>query len=235
MISTLIIDDDQRCRIDLRRKLNAIDRVNVIGEADGVEGGYKAVIEHNPSLLFIDVDLADGSAFSLLKRFGTGTLPFHAVLLHDNGKYALEAFKYRVFDYLIKPVGQAELLSTVERLQRKINLSDERLIRAGDGERITLRTLHDVYVVPLISIVRCESKNNATIFYFSDGSKPIQVSKTLKEFEQRLSGCGFIRCHQSHLINVEHLIKTRKYPLPIALMDDGTEVPISIRKMRTMS
>lgn len=231
MISALIIDDDQRCRIDLRRKLMPIEGIIVAGEASSVDEAYQATQELKPNLLLIDVDLSEGTAFDLLERFGTEPLAFFVVLMDASNKYAIKAFKYGASDYLEKPVDQLALQSMVERMQRKLSMGDSIPAMSIREERITLRTATDVHVVPIDQVVRCESKNNATIFYFSNGAEPVQVSKTLKEFEQRLARNGFIRCHQSHLINLAHLSKTRRYPLPVAIMDDGATVPVSMRKL----
>lgn len=231
MISALIIDDEQRCRIDLRRKLVALEGISIAGEASSVDEAYQATQELKPNLLLIDVDLSEGTAFDLLERFGSEPLAFFVVLMDDTNKYAIKAFKYGASDYLVKPIDEVALQSMVERLLRKLSMGDSIPAVSAIEERITLRTATDVYLVPIDQVVRCESKNNATIFYFSNGAEPVQVSKTLKEFEQRLARNGFIRCHQSHLISLAHLSKTRRYPLPVAIMDDGAAVPVSMRKL----
>ena len=95
--------------------------------------------------------------------------------------------------------------------------------------RIALNTQDKITVVKLGEIIRCASEVNYTHFYFKDGTK-VLVTKTLKEFDGLLGDKGFIRVHQSHLVNVEHIKELVKADGGTLRLSDGSSVPVSSRK-----
>lgn len=229
MFSALIIDGQQRNRIEMRRKLAGIGYLHVVGEAGAVTAALAAMQRYAPNLLFVGMGLADGTAFDLMERMGPGPLAAHVVLLAETERHAVRAFKYGVFDYLVGEPSPEELRDTVERLRGKLAFAGIEPVRMA-AERIALRAGSDVHMVQLDEVVRCESSGNCTTFHLSDGTA-IRASGVLKEFEDRLKDRGFLRCHQAHLINLEHLVRARRYPMPLATMDNGEQIPISARKM----
>jgi two-component system LytT family response regulator len=100
------------------------------------------------------------------------------------------------------------------------------------AKRIALNTLEKIHIVNVEEILRCESNINYTMFYFTDGTK-LLVTKTLKEFDNLLSGHNFIRVHQSHLINTNFIKEFLKSAGDI-VMKDGTKVPVSTRKKQVL-
>lgn len=238
MYSAIVVDSDIEARALLRGILEVnCPNIGIVAEADGLQSGYEAIIELAPQVLFLDIHLADGSGFDMLKRFQNPS--FRVIITTEKPEYAIEAFKYGVVDYLLKPVTVQDLESATVRLIQNLekNLTGGDFDIANNGTRrahgttgkLVLRTAEEVNVVDVDSIIRCESCNNTTIFHIV-GMQPIKVSKTLKEYEDILSDRGFVRCHQSHLINRTHLVKVVRFPVAAAHMDDGSQIPISVRK-----
>lgn len=232
MFSALIIDGQQRNRVDLQRMLAGSDCVQVLGEADGMAAALEAMQLYAPNLLFLGMELADGSAFDLLERMGAGPMAAQVVLLADTERYAVRAFKYGVSDYIVRPFESNELLATLERLRAALAFAGVEP-SCVVPERIALQTEGEVHMVPLVEVVRCEASGSATLFYLANG-QCIRALGVLKMFEDKLKGRGFMRCHQSHLINLQRLAKVHRYPMPLATMDNGDQIPVSIAKLRLL-
>jgi two-component system LytT family response regulator len=91
-----------------------------------------------------------------------------------------------------------------------------------------------VLVVNREEIIRCESHNNYTMFYFANKPK-VLVSTTLKEFDDMLSPSGFFRTHQSHLVNLNYVQNYRRFPESVVVLMDGTTIPVSVRKRELLT
>lgn len=109
MIPALIIDDEKDARFLLKNLLNDHfkDTIKVVGEADGVEAGLKAIREHKPKLVFLDIQMRPGTGFELLQKIPDADFEVIFITAHDN--YAVKAFQFSAFGYLLKPVKISEL------------------------------------------------------------------------------------------------------------------------------
>jgi len=238
MLNAVIIDDESKVRETLRQMLTIYcPNISIIGEADGVESGYKAITNLGPDVVFLDMQMNDGNGFDLLKRFVP--ISFQLIIVTAYQEYAIKAFKYSALDYLLKPIDPTDLIAAVEKISISYNQTETRskfdalLANSTNLEsnckKLVLKTINGIHVVDTQQIIRCESHNNTTEFIFTD-SEPIRVSKTLKEYEDLLADCGFFRCHQSHLINQKHIVKVMRFPSPAIKMSDNTTIPVAIRK-----
>nr|WP_262898622.1 LytTR family DNA-binding domain-containing protein [Dawidia soli] len=101
---------------------------------------------------------------------------------------------------------------------------------AGGNTKIALPTQKETYLVPVKDIVRCESSNNYTTFFLTDGSDRL-ISRPLYEYEELLTPYDFIRCHQSHLVNTLHVTSILNEDSGYLIMNHGAQrVPISKQK-----
>jgi two-component system LytT family response regulator len=234
MIRAIIIDDISEARTVLKADLeNYCPNIEVVGEAEGVVTGAKCINELKPDLVFLDIQMKDGSGFDLLEILPIKN--FKLIFTTASDEYALKAFKFSAVDYLLKPIDPDELMEAVNRVEHqekaseRISLLKENL---NHPKRIALNTLDKIHIVQVAEIVRCESSVNYTMFYFTDDTK-LLVTKTLKEFDQLLSDHDFIRVHQSHLINVKFIKGFTKSDGYIFLKD-GTKIPVSTRKKQVL-
>jgi len=234
MIRAIIIDDIAEARAVLKSDLeNYCPSIEVVGEAEGVVTGAKCINELKPDLVFLDIQMKDGSGFDLLEILPIKN--FKLIFTTASDEYALKAFKFSAVDYLLKPIDPDELMEAVNRVEHqekaseRISLLKENL---AHPKRIALNTLDKIHIVQVAEIVRCESSVNYTMFYFTDDTKSL-VTKTLKEFDQLLSDHDFIRVHQSHLINVKFIKGFTKSDGYIFLKD-GTKIPVSTRKKQVL-
>lgn len=236
MIKAIIIDDIEQARVTLKKDLQvyAAD-VEVIGEAGGVIEGAKLLKSLKPDVLFLDIQMQDGSGFDLLDILKE--INFKIIFITASDAHAIKAFRYAAIDYLLKPVDPDELITALKKLrEEKVNesekyklLNDSLKDHQKPHERLALHTQEKIHIVSINDIIRCESNVNYTEFFFTGGKK-LLVTKTLKDFEDLLSDQGFYRVHQSHLINTRYIKEFVKTDGGYLLMTDGCQVPVSTRK-----
>ena len=234
MIKAVIIDDIPEAIEVLKSDLeNYCVNIEVVGRAEGVVSGAKVIKELNPDLVFLDIQMQDGTGFDLLEILPETN--FKLIFTTASDEYAVKAFKFSAVDYLLKPIDPDELMDAVSRVEdqdkpaERIDLLKENF---SQPKRIALNTLEKIHIVNVEEILRCESNINYTMFYFTDGTK-LLVTKTLKEFDKLLSDHDFIRVHQSHLINTRFIKEFTKSDGYI-IMKDGTKVPVSTRKKQVL-
>ncbi len=235
MIKAIIIDDIEHARTTLKKDLRVyINDIEIIGEAGGVIEGARLLKKIQPDILFLDIQMLDGSGFDLLDILPE--IKFKIIFITASDAHAIKAFRYAAIDYLLKPVDPDELMAAIDkyRSQHTDENVSYQLLRENLGNqhkphtRLALNSQEKIHVVNIADIVRCESKGNYTEFYFKTDKKLI-VTKTLKEYEDLLAPQGFYRVHQSHLINtgcIKEFVKSDDE----LLMNDQSRIPVSTRR-----
>ncbi len=240
MVKAIIIDDEKKSRLALVSLLERYcPNVIISGEAPGVQTGIKQIKENKPDVIFLDIQMQDGSGFRLLESFDE--IKFEIVFTTAFDQYAIKAIKYSALDYLLKPIIPEELIEAVRKVEEKkiiknsnINqnidvLLDNLKTTNAESKKIILTTAEKIHVIHVSEILRCESDNYYTNFFFTDGTK-LLISKTLKENERMLKDHNFIRPHKSHLINVSYIKGYMKNDGGFILMSDNSKVPVSRRR-----
>lgn len=208
------------------------------GEADGVWSGMEVIKNTKPDVVFLDIQMQDGSGFKLLEYLDK--IDFQVIFTTAFDQFAIRAFKYNALDYLLKPIVPQDLINAVNRAEQikekkksleGQNLDEllENIKKTTESPKIILTTADKIHLISVNNIIRCESDNYYTRLFFTDGNT-LLVSKTLKEVEKLLSGFDFIRPHKSHLVNVHFIRGFLKHDGGSMLMSDGTEVPVARRK-----
>ena len=238
MIRTLVIDDEVKARETIIDMLNLFCKdIDVIGEASSVSTGFEMINHHNPDLILLDIKMTDGSGFDLLKKFER--IGFYVIFITAFEEFAIEAFKFSAIDYLLKPIDPDELTDSVSNVKERLQKDNYSLqlgtffenLESSNGKtkKLVLKTSDSIHVVSLNEIIRCQSDKNYTHFYTISNGK-IVVSKTLKEYEELLTDFGFLRAHQSHLINLNFIKRFDKSDGGVLVMKDNSKVPVSFRK-----
>lgn len=238
MIKAIIIDDESKARESITHLLKLTFKdVELVGEADSVKTGVETINKLNPDLVFLDIQLEDGTGFDILKELKD--IDFHIIFITAFNEYAVKAFKYAAMDYLMKPVNPKEFIHAVERI-RNIHKKDDFQTKFNaylshlkdsktENKKIILKTAESIHLINVNDIIRCEADKGYTDFYLEDGSK-ILVSKGLKDYDELLKDFSFIRTHQSHLINLDYIKSFEKADGGYILMSDNSTVPVSSRK-----
>lgn len=236
MIQALIVDDEPNNVETLGYMLKKhCQDVAVIGTALNIQTGYELICSLQPDLVFLDVQMPESTGFDLLSKFERCNFEIIFVTAFD--QYAIQAIKFSAIDYLLKPLQVNELKNAVLKVHEKIGLKkDNQLLTNLLGyiqnrenkqhHKLALTTVKETLFVSPHKIIRCESSNAYTLFYFEDGQK-LTVSRPIYEYEELLTDYGFIRCHQSHLVNKSYIKSLRKEGNSYLLLEDGSNIPVS--------
>jgi two-component system LytT family response regulator len=233
MIKAVLIDDIPSAIEMLRADLNQhCPEVTIIGTADGVVSGAKLLRQLTPEVVFLDIEMQDGSGFDLLEILPE--INFKIIFVTASDQHAIKAFRFSAIDYLLKPINVADLQEAVGKVaqidsREKVEVLLEHWSQQEDQHRIALHTSEEIKIVNIKDIVRCESDNNYTYFHFLNGSKFL-VTRTLKSFDILLSPHRFLRVHQSHLVNLNQVRSYMRSEGGYLLMADKSHVPVSVRK-----
>ena len=232
----IIIDDIEQARTTIKQDLaNYAPDFEVVAEASGVVEGAKLLKHTTPDILFLDIQMQDGSGFDLLDLLAD--IPFKIIFITASDAHAIKAFRYAAIDYLLKPIDPDELTAALDKFRTSgINendkyqfLSDRLKNHTKPNERLALHSQEKIQIVEISTIIRCESSVNYTTFFFQNGDQVV-VTKTLKEFGDLLGDQGFFRVHQSHLVNTKFIKEYIKSEGGHLVMKDTTLIPVSVRK-----
>jgi two-component system, LytTR family, response regulator len=237
VLKTIIIDDEDHIRDTLRKLLGEYcPGVQVAGESGDVENGRKLILESSPDLVLMDVQINNGTGFDILNSLPQ--IPFKIIFITAFDKYAVRAFKFSAVDYLLKPVILSELLDAIARVEQMVHSSfslqmkalEENLKTAlGQKHKIILKSSESIHLVGQEEIVYCQSDDCYTWVYTTKGDR-ILVSRTLKDYDEMLAGCGFYRVHKSYLINLSHVLRFDKQDGGFVILTNEQKIPVSSRR-----
>lgn len=234
---TAILIDDMPVALEMLKNdiVSKHSDIEIIGTASSVVEGAKLLQKKQPDVLFLDIMLGDGTGFDLLEI--VPHLQSKIIFVTASDEFALRAFKFAAIDYVLKPYSDEELNNAIERAKINIQPDKEQLhilknaVSAPNQNptKISLHTLDKISVVNLSEIIRCESDNNYTTFFFEDGQK-ILVSKTIKYYADLLKEHQFLRVHRSHLVNVKFIKSFIKSDGGYLVLKNKKNIPVSVRK-----
>ena len=233
MLKAMIVEDEVLNRDVLRSMLKKYcTGVAIAGEAESVASAVTGIQSLEPDLLFLDIELGDGTAFDLLRQLPNPK--FSVIFTTAYDQYALRAIKFNALDYLLKPIDPDELRDAVEKATGPGSRYDQNLTHfisnwsdpKNDNPVITLSTSESFEYIPVREILRCEAQGAYTRFHIRD-KQPLLVSKTLKEYEPLLQPYEFFRAHQSHLINLYEVVRYIKSDGGYIVMKDGARIGVA--------
>ena len=236
MKKVLIIDDEKRIRDFVKRMIDSFNlNVEVYTDGENVETGIESIARIKPDIVFLDIQMPDGTGFDLLNRINDKK--FELIFITAFQEYAIMAIKFSALDYILKPIDEEELKTALQHAIDTIDFKKEDTqfealthnLQPNQKRKLVLKTQESVHVVDLSEIIRCEADKNYTFFYLNSGKK-ILVSRTLKDFETLLSNHGFFRVQQSHLINLDYIERYDKHEGGSVIMKDHSAVPLSPAK-----
>jgi two-component system LytT family response regulator len=235
-VKVVIVDDEKPARENLKTILNrCFPEINIVGEADAVASGVKLLSTVKTDLVFLDINLFDGSGFNVLQELDQ--IDFQVIFVTAYSQFALRAFRVNALDYILKPINVAELKDAVNRaISSMDSYSPNNLQTIVDSnesifknQRLAVKENDGIRFVDIATIMRCQSDNNYTEIYLVDGKK-ILSSKTLKEYSEILEDFDFLRIHQSHLVNAKKITRILKKDGLFVELDNGEILQVSRRK-----
>lgn len=231
----ILIDDEKSNLENLQTLLEKhCPQVTIVATAQNVSDSVNAIEKYLPDLVFLDIQMGKQTGFDVLKLLPSRN--FEVVFVTAYDQYGIQAVKFAALDYLLKPIDIEELMSAVNKAERKLATQmqtsqlDFLLQQLKKPEtsisKIALPMQSEIRYVPLPEIIRCEADSTYTHFFLSSGEK-ILVSKSLKEYADLLRPNGFLRTHQSHLVNPNYVKSWLKEDGGILLLTSGETIPVS--------
>jgi two-component system LytT family response regulator len=238
LIQTVIIEDEQKSLYVLCELIRqyACD-LEVTGTARFVDKAVELIETTVPQLIFLDVRIADGTGFDVLRKLSSTNFEVVFVTAYDS--YAVEAFRFSAIDYLLKPIGIPQFEEAVDRVRKRMieknrqshidTLLSNLAKRGGQERKISIPTVQGCEFTDLKDILWCRSEGAYTIFHLANKAKIIS-SRNLGAYEELLSGSHFFRIHHNAIINMRFVRSYIKGKNGVVVLTDGTELTISQRR-----
>ena len=229
----VVVDDEPLARAVVREFAAADPEIEIAAEcANGFEA-VKAVAEHQPDLVLLDVQMPKLDGFEVLELLGRDQ-PVIFITAYD--QYALRAFEVHAVDYLLKPFGaerfEEAMVRARERLRARRPTPVQEIVRDAKGrsgpvERVLIRDGANVHVLPVDAIDYVEAQDDYVAF--TSGGKQYLKDQTLAAVETTLDPKRFVRIHRSFVLNIDRISKVELYAKDsrIAILRDGTRLPVS--------
>jgi two-component system LytT family response regulator len=237
-VKTIVVDDEADAVDFISSIINEYcPSLEIVGKAHNVIQGIKVINEKKPDLVFLDVEMPNGSGFDLLEQFPEKT--FDVIFITAFNHYAIKAIKFSAVDYILKPININEFIDSVSKVIKKRiekpNQGNENFkvllenLRSSTPSRLVIPTSDGMEYLNPRDIIRIEADRSYSWFYLT-GDRKILVSKHLKEFQELLGDRYFFRSHNSHLINMKYVRKFIRREGGYIEMSDGSMVPVSRNK-----
>lgn len=228
----LIIDDEADARNVLRKLIERFcPQLRVCAEAATVDSAFSAIHEYKPAIVFLDIDLQEGTGFDILDAFPRPE--FKVVFTTAHNDFAVKAFKYRALHYLLKPIDPEDLVQATHDLQSPSKYWPEyemfqQSLKNFHQQKIFLPTIQGTLVIRTEEICYVTADDKYATVVLETGEK-IFVSLLLKEIETQLPAGEFVRPHQSYIVRIDAVRKVQKGDGITLLLKDKTEIPVSRR------
>lgn len=213
-VRTIIIDDERLARNELRKLLQEFSEIEVIDEAANVNEGLEKIEQHNPDLIFLDIQMPGKTGFDLLEEVDKAP---RVIFTTAYDEYALKAFEVNALDYLLKPIEPKRLSDAIQKLHieenREAPASNGSLLpRSGlltENDQVFVKDGERCWFVKLNEIRLFESVGNYAKVFFAT-NKPL-ILKSLNALEERLDDKVFFRANRKHIINMRWIEKIEPY------------------------
>ena len=233
-IRAIVVDDEDLARLVLRELLQSHPEVEIVAEcANGFEA-VKAVAEHKPELMFLDIQMPKLSGFDVLELLDRGARPA-VIFATAYDQYAMRAFEVHAVDYLLKPVGrerfEAALARAINSLPQKLPPAEELAAAARPPqqflERLVVKDGTKVVLIPVAKLDYVEAQDDY-VALATHGTKHLK-QQTIASLEAALDPERFVRIHRSYIVNFERVARIEPYGKDsrLAILADGTRLPVS--------
>jgi len=250
MLKAIIIDDEPYCCEILAAMLESdCPDVEVVSICNNAKDALTAIRQQSPDLVFLDVEMPKMNGFEMLEQLPA--INFHLIFTTSYDQYALKAIRFSAIDYLLKPIDREELKRAVEKVKdrfqipvpQQLEILMQKLTQPSNPvNKIALPTMEGLQMIPIETIVSCESDDNYTLLKLKNArpddpvgrGKKLLVTKSLKEIEESLEQHSFIRVHRSYLVNLNEIEKYIKGDGGYLVMSDGTSIDVARNKKEVL-
>ena len=207
-MKAVIIDDEKNGRKALISLIkNYCPKIEIVGEAYNVESGIESIKRLQPDVVFLDIEMPDGTGLDLLSQLGS--VEFEVIFVSADVTSVVKVINFSAIEYLLKPVNPELLKLTVQKLNKvdKSDLNKKYDAFLKNRNRLEWLVLHSsigIHVVNVENIMYCSESKGFTDFYLKN-NVTIRVSETLKEYSEALESLNFFRTNQKYLVNLKYV------------------------------
>jgi two-component system, LytTR family, response regulator len=234
----VVIVEDEPISRDLLRSMLADSRwVEVVAEAGNVSDALAAILDHEPDLVFLDIQMPDGTGFDLIEAIGVDRMPA-TVFVTAYDEYAVKAFEVTALDYLMKPFDEVRLQRSLERVHRRLRegkgVAGSQLLALLDDLRAQGRTDYadrlavdagtHVKLIPTSEIDWLEAKGKHVLVHTRTASYSLREG--LSTVTERLAPREFLRVHRSAVVRVDRVKEIHRWTRGdyLLVLHDGTKL-----------
>lgn len=233
MQKVVIIDDEPLARSIVKEYLQKHPELQLMEECnDGFEG-LKAIQQHEPDLVFLDIQMPKINGFEMLELVET---PPSVIFTTAFDEYAIKAFEAHAVDYLLKPFNQERFDKAVSKwadqranAAEKVNpdLLESASLSPSQNQRIVVKNGSKIKIIPVHDVLYLEAADDYVKIHTQEGY--FLKNKTMNHFEQALDNSQFVRSHRSYIVNVQQITRIDPYEKDnhVAILRSGIKVPVS--------
>lgn len=230
LIKAIIIDDERPARAELKKLLQAYPEIEILDEAQNSKEAIEKIHEHNPDLIFLDIQMPGKNGFELLSELMSAPKVIFTTAFDE---YALKAFEVNALDYLLKPIDSKRLAEAIQKLTLHVGvqtLQKENKTVLTENEQFFVKDGDKCWFVKLADVRLFESAGNYAKVYF-ENYKPL-ILKSLNALEERLDEHHFFRVNRKHIVNLKWISRIEPYFNGGLLLElkNGEKIEVSRRQ-----
>jgi two-component system LytT family response regulator len=235
MTRVILIDDEPLARMIVTEYLQAYPQLTVVEECNNGFEGVKAIGQHKPDLIFLDIQMPKINGFEMLELVDK---PPAVIFTTAFDEYALRAFEAHAVDYLLKPFTKERFDKALQRWMEQRTNADASLAKTtalletvaqspAQQDRIVVKTGSKISIIPVQEVQYLEAYDDFVKIHTAQGM--FVKNKTMHYFEQQLDSRLFVRVHRSYILQVQHITRIDPYQKDsyIAVLRTGAQIPVS--------
>lgn len=236
MLKVIIVDDEAKARRSIARLIEKIGNIQIVANVENASEGIHAIATYQPDIVFLDVKMPGMNGFEMLDAIDRIVLrEFDVIFMTAFDEFAIRAFKYAAFDYLLKPVDEAELRETIDRYIANIHpLQNYDMLKEviNNDIKLKIRTTQGFEFINTKDIMYIEGDGSYSIIVLTPDDKRV-VSRTLKDISTDLPE-EFQRVHKKYIINRNYLTSLNRVGHECLLTKEEIKyiIPVSVRMMK---
>jgi two-component system LytT family response regulator len=231
MNKVIVIDDEPLARSVVKEYLQAYPDLQIVQECnDGFEG-LKAIQQHQPDLIFLDIQMPKINGFEMLELIDQ---PPAVIFTTAFDEYAIKAFEAHAVDYLLKPFNKERFDKAIQKWKEQAgtqkaptDLLDTASHSPAQSQRIVVKIGSKIKIIPIHEVYFLEAADDYVKVHTQDGN--FLKNKTMNHFEKTLDAQQFVRSHRSYIVNVQQITRIDPYEKDnhVAILKSGAKVPVS--------
>ena len=233
MTKVILIDDEPLSREIIKAYLKAFPEIEIAQECgDGFEG-VKAIQQHQPDLIFLDIQMPKITGFEMLELLDQKP---SVIFITAYDQFAIKAFEANAVDYLLKPVAEDRFRTAILKWKSKVEPTQPQPMEhvlntmssvGAQQARVVVKTGSKVKIIPVHEIHWIEADDDFVKIHTAEGA--FLKNKTMNFYEQSLDPTQFVRVHRSYIIHINQITKIEPYQKEthLAILRDGSKIAVS--------